>query len=469
MNATMTARKGFPVLPLIPWMLAMVVALAIGAAAESATASTFTVTSAADSEGSCPTSIKQLIVKLPCTLRTAIEEVNAHPTTSSAPHVINFDIGFGQQRIALGQELPHVTQPVVIDGTTQMALKFVGGTSMKLTCLSVLHHPCIELYGGGMSKDGLTLVGGNATIRGLMIDSFTGSGISIQSSNNTVEGNYIGTDGSSQCAPTHRLKHGVILAIPAGSAGSAANNVIKANVISGNSQNGVLLDGVATHDNLIVANYIGTTADGSLACGNGAGAPDSNMTEPRGGVVIRSGARNNTIGGIAQTSRNVISGNGTVTSDSGVVIVDPYGLGTIGNQVLGNYIGIDIGAAKPIGNFYAGVLIKTASGNAVGAGGLGNLIGGNPYGVSVEGNSYSNTLQANSVGTSVGTLLANIHTGINLQGPASGNLITANTSTGNPFDMSDSNPTCSNSWIANIFGTDNESFPNNGPGVGCIQ
>lgn len=61
------------------------------------------------------------------TLRWAVLQVNANP----GPNTIQFDIpGTGVQQIALGSPLPQVTNPVLIDGTSQP--DYVG-------------HPLIEL------------------------------------------------------------------------------------------------------------------------------------------------------------------------------------------------------------------------------------------------------------------------------------------------------------------------------------
>jgi CSLREA domain-containing protein len=468
MNVTMTARNGFSLLSAIPWTLAMIVAVAVGASPRPAASATFTVTSDADTIGSCGTSLKPPIKPLlPCTLRTAITEANTHPSTPGAPHVINFDIGAGAKTISLRTELPHITQPVIIDGTTQQALKFVGGTSLKFTCVTMLGHPCIELDGATLYMDGLTLIGGNATVRGLVINRFNGNGITIESSGNIVEHNYIGTDATGALASAPRLVNGVALMIPVicnstpCGTGPVANNVIRANVISGNSQDGVLMNGNAVHDNRVVGNFVGITADGSAAI------PNAN------GVVIRLGSGNNWVGGTTLAERNVISGNGLATGDSGVVIdaanIPEY---TVGNHVLGNYIGTDATATHAVGNLYAGVLIKNAQSNTIGgdASGSGNVVGGNFYGISVEGQSYFNAVQGNYVGTSAASVqLGNSRTGVNLIGATSGNVIVSNTSLGNGADdMSDSSaPTpCSNTWLTNMFQTDNEQ---DGPAAGCIR
>jgi hypothetical protein len=71
---------------------------------------------------------------------------------------------------------------VVIDGTTQHG--YVG-------------IPLIDLNGdnAGASAIGLTIQGGNSTVKGLIINSFAQAGIELTIEwTNTVTGNYLGTD-----------------------------------------------------------------------------------------------------------------------------------------------------------------------------------------------------------------------------------------------------------------------------------
>ena len=76
------------------------------------------------------------------------------------------------------------------------------------------------------------------------------------------------------------------------------------NVISGNVQHGVLIQGGANAQNVIAGNLIGTSANGTADLGN-----------TLSGVLV-SGAASNTIGGIGAATRNVVSGN----DQSGVLV-----------------------------------------------------------------------------------------------------------------------------------------------------
>src|SRR3989304_8216582 len=117
-----------------------------------------------------------------CTLREASGAANALPGADA----IAFDIpGAGPHTIQPSSSLPTVTDPVVIDGSTQPGF---AGT------------PIVELDGsGGGGGDGLSITAGNSVVRGLAINRFGvtqfNAGIELLSGGgNVVEGNYLGTD-----------------------------------------------------------------------------------------------------------------------------------------------------------------------------------------------------------------------------------------------------------------------------------
>ena len=125
---------------------------------------------------------------------------------------------------------------------------------------------------------------------------------------------------------------------------------------------------VGTNNNsLSERNYIGTSADGTIAVGNTAG-----------GVVVQSGATGTRIGTNSNGNndafeRNVISGN---TGD-GILIT---GSGVTGTTVVGNYVGTSASGAAALGNQGNGILINGgAFSNTIGgtAAGAGNVISGN--------------------------------------------------------------------------------------------
>jgi uncharacterized repeat protein (TIGR01451 family) len=282
---------------------------------------------------------------------------------------------------------------VTIDGTTQ------GGYAGA---------PLIELDGSlaGTAVNGLNITSRASTVRGLVINRFSGAGIQLTTTgDNTIEGNFIGTDatGSSDLG---NGGYGVVVS-------DAPNNTIGGiaagarNVISGNDLGGITLFGAGAIGNRILGNYIGTDATGVTALGNYFG--------------ILMGTDNTTIGGTEAGARNVISGN----SHRGVRMV-----GGSGNQVLGNYIGTDATGAVGLGNG-GGVELEGASNTTVGGTGDGarNLISGNGFdGVSIEasgGVATGNQVLGNYIGTdAAGTsLLGNAGYGIRVGSGAGNNTI----------------------------------------------
>src|SRR5262249_22210163 len=134
---------------------------------------------------------------------------------------ITFDIdGAGVHVIQPSTPEPTVTDPVVIDGTTQPGYAGV---------------PLIVLNGSSAGfRDGLTITAGNSTVPGLVIDGWgSGNGIALQTlGNNLITGNYIGTDVTGLGSVANN--RGVLIS------GGSSNNTIggtdpgSGNLISGN-------------------------------------------------------------------------------------------------------------------------------------------------------------------------------------------------------------------------------------------
>ena len=131
-----------------------------------------------------------------------------------------------------------MTSPLVIDGTTQPGYA-VGA-------------PLIELNGNG--KTGLVLNGGATTIRGLVINGFSGDAIVISSAGNTIEGNLIGTDSSGTLA---RPNTGNGIRITGSSNVVGGTTASARNFIAGNVGDGVFVSGASAAGNRILGNYIG--------------------------------------------------------------------------------------------------------------------------------------------------------------------------------------------------------------------
>ena len=263
--------------------------------------------------------------------------------------------GDGEFTIQPVAALPTIYDRMALDGTTQTTN--IGDTNTS--------GPEIELDGQLVDAglDGLYVIAGGSTIKGLVINRFSSDGIYLASNGgNTIEGNYIGTDvtGTTDLGNTGS---GVYVYESTGNTigGSSPGT---GNLISGNDYNaiewttgrGVML--YRADGNSVIGNYIGTDRTGTVAIGN-----------EREGVGV-SNCINNTVGGSGAGEENLISGNSGV----GVWI---GGGGTTGNRVLGNLIGTQVDGTSPLGNGSHGVAISnTATNNIIGgsATGEGNVI-----------------------------------------------------------------------------------------------
>ena len=355
-------------------------------------------------------------------LREAITQANA---TAGPPHTINFALpGTGVQTIAPLSILPNINVPTIIDGTSQPGF---AGT------------PLIEINGSGAGAvSGFRVLGGGSTLRGLIINRFGNTGISLESNGNTVAGNYIGINAAGTAASPNALfgvavqnggsgniiggiaatdrnvisgntADGIIIVggtggnqvlgnyIGINAAGTAAlpnvtgvtivsvpNNTVSGNVISGNSNSGTIILNPGATNNIVTGNIIGTNFDGTAA------VPNAGF-----GVAIQGGATNNIIGGTTPAARNFISGNG-----NGVALVDPT---TVGNSLFGNFIGVGTDGTTPLPNT-TGVFINLANNNAIGgtAAGQGNTIASNlGSGINILAGT-GNSIQNNSIFANAG-------------------------------------------------------------------
>jgi titin len=333
-------------------------------------AATFTVTSTADfGEGS---------------LRSAITNANFYP----GPDRIVFNIpGAGVHTINVATALPSLSEPVIIDGSTQPG--YAG-------------QPLIELNGAAAgSSAGLRLLPGasGSTVRALAINRFGAHGIQVDaSSSNSFFANFIGADPSGSVARANSLEGIYLNGSSGNTVGSAA--ISDRNLISGNGDAGVYI--INGSSNTILGNYVGTTLAGSAALGN------SNN-----GVIIYatagSTASGNHIGGAG--GGNVISGNRA----SGVYL---FGPGATGNRIEANYIGLAASGGAGLSNVADGVTLQGAAGNFVGSTNVreGNVISANGKGGISLSSATNNIIAGNFIGTdATGRIgLGNVYAGVTL-------------------------------------------------------
>ncbi len=262
-----------------------------------------------------------------CTLREAITLANG----TAGLQTITFDIpGAGVRTIQPASGLPLITQPLVIDATSQPGY---AGT------------PLIELDG--------TLDTGNrigfwalstVTIEGLVINRFGNRAILLDSGSDgsVVRANYLGTTPD----------------------GAAALGTFSFNALEVRSSNNTV-GGTSPADRNVIAGVLrvgpfGGTATGNVVQGNYLGVDATGTTglnSPTGIVVGRT-RPTRLIGGTAPGAGNVISGN----NGNGIQI-DVNATGTI---VQGNLIGTNAAGTTAVPNTTAGMQVY----------GPGTIIGG---------------------------------------------------------------------------------------------
>ena len=296
-----------------------------------------------------------------------------------------------------------------------------------------------------------------------VISANSGTGVFIRNADgNTVAGNLIGTDVTSQNAlgnggdgvlieggNFNAIGVGQTLAQPDGSFNLLFNNADSANVISGNDGDNVVIDGAGTTNNWVAGNRIGVDASGLISLPG----PSTNEF----GIAIGDGAAHNLVGAavgdlhfsaernvianatsaavsIFQADFNTIAGNYINTDASGnVAMPSPIGISILGNSnTIGgsdftapNVIGNGINIISGSNNWIAQNLIGTTStGNALLAG------GGSDFGVEIVGiaPSSGNVIGSRNGGANEGNVIAGaLSGGVLIQGAnSSSNVVAGN-------------------------------------------
>ncbi|MBQ6046621.1 MAG: right-handed parallel beta-helix repeat-containing protein [Bacteroidales bacterium] len=193
------------------------------------------------------------------------------------------------------------------------------------------------------------------------------------------------------------------------------------NILSGNTNAAVVMDGMNVRNNVVKGNYIGLDITGA--------APLSNHY----GVIIQQRANDNLVGGTTAGSRNIISCN----SEIGVYIQ-----AADSNRVSANYIGLDktgtfsFNDAQGVPLQANGVEINSAGRhNIIGGATVGerNIISGNKiYGCIYYGHCSYNNIAGNYIGSDVtGTVSIPNATGICVDGSSNHNIMENNLLSGN--------------------------------------
>jgi len=226
-----------------------------------------------------------------------------------------------------------------------------------------------------------TTIGGTDPSKRNIISGNTSGGIVMNGTgtrNNSVKGNYIGTDTSG----LHPLSNyaGILLKSKSNSNIIGGSNANERNVISANIEMGIYVE--ASDSNVIVGNYLGPDATGMAAFKTGDTLLQAN------GIEFNTVSKHNRLGGYNAGEGNIISGNRV------------YGMVYYGNvsynSVIGNYIGVDASGNNPLPNA-TGICVDGGSNNNPI---LNNVLSGNiSYGIFIvtTGSNY-NVFKGNIVG-----------------------------------------------------------------------
>ena len=197
-------------------------------------------------------------------------------TTSASKNVISGNSGSGV--FATGTSTFNVIQSNYI-GTNSSGTAKVANAASGIYLVSTTSYNTI---GGTLGTDG-NLISGN----GLW-------GICLEGNNNTVQGNFIGTNfnGTSSLGNTW-AGIGVL-----GSGNTIGGTTASArNIISGGTAEGIYIHGNAATSNVVYGNYVGVDVTGAVSLPNSYG------------IALMAGATGNFIGGTGAGMANVISGN----------------------------------------------------------------------------------------------------------------------------------------------------------------
>ena len=251
-----------------------------------------------------------------------------------------------------------------------------------------------NVLGSNLTGSGILLTGFNTQNKGVFLDSTTtnstvgpnniisGNGIGVEVSNtgttnNKVISNYIGTDNTGN-SPLNN-NDGVVIS------NKASGNFIgglyssEENVISGNTNLGVKIEGGNTSNNIVSGNLIGLGIDGLTAIPNG------------GGVSIELNASANIVGGSVPDSVNYICNN----TLGGIAILSNAN----SNYIRGNKIGLTPNSTSA-GNGSSGILLQNASTNLIGGTNAGNqnVIANNTAdGIEIKTGANNNIILGNSI------------------------------------------------------------------------
>ena len=248
-----------------------------------------------------------------CSLRDAIERGNESTTEDD---VVNFEAVLGGP-IALGSQLPPITDTLLIDGTT--AENYEGT-------------PVIEIdASGAAAEQGLRIDAPKTEIRGLAITGAVGPGLFFSSEPEGVScGNYVGVDVTGAAAA-----NGSGIQISSDAEKVRIGGLACGNLISGNEGNGINAEGF---DASISGNLIGTDASGE--------APLPNTGNGIRATFFADSTAINAVGGVPNTIA-FNGGAGVLVESAEAAVVAIYANSIFDNDDLGIKILLEDGLTPP--------------------------------------------------------------------------------------------------------------------------
>ena len=264
-----------------------------------------------------------------CTLKAAIEQSNYDDDLDT----VKFAIPVAHSApiyIIITQPLPTINRPLEIQGGN-----LYPGYPNRIVL------DATDVKAAYPESSGLVITADNTSITGLTIQGFPKYGIQLTNAENFAIGG--------ETYETQRM-------------------VIASNGLTTNDSAGIFLSG--SNNGKIVNCNIGVDYDGNTAAGNKRG-------------IVFSRSNYNTIGTTAPNFRNVISGN-TIRGIDMTGVSDVSHDYVIGNQVIGNIIGLNRAGTTAVGN-HVGVYVNVDRNNVIGGSSSNkNFFGGNSVGLDVN-------------------------------------------------------------------------------------
>jgi CSLREA domain-containing protein len=333
-------------------------------------------------------------------LHCAIADANSDGTGDT----IEFQISRTATTITLSSALPTLAATnTTIDGFTGNTEGSTANTNKLANGDNAVVNVTINGSNLQSGSDGLVIANSNDTVSGLRWTGFN-FGITLigpiftggSYTGDKVQGNFVGN--TANLVTDDGNTDGVVVLGANDNALIGGTSPGDANVISGNSTNGVW--SLEAQGTTIESNYIGTTASGASTAPNGSG------------VDIEGDSGADAIGG--QYAGNVISGN-----DANGIQIDPTTdnppVVSTGGFIQGNIIGSSANQSTALANLTGGITLNQATHYTVGgpSSDLGNYIIGNQGpGLTIIGGS-NNAVHGNFIGyTGGGDAMGNAGDGV---------------------------------------------------------